>query len=157
MESLRPYQHVFERNPGLEGVAYAEIVPRDKKSDYIAQMSSRTLGSKGIFPEQNDTDSVVLTFLEEVALGSQQYSGAIGYDMASSEVRRKALDFARAKNTVAGTAPMKLFGSKDTGLILVLPLNNDANANHGYASPTFGYAIVGLMPIRLLTIQSGNN
>lgn len=115
-----------ERYPGLLGIGFAQrIAPGDE--DAIARRM-RTQGHAGfhVWPEGAPDLRTTITFLEPL---DPRNRAAIGYDMATNDIRREAMERARDSGHVQASGMVELvqeiYAHRQPGFLLYLPVYLD--------------------------------
>lgn len=105
-----------QRNPGATLITFNRLVPREELAEYEARVSSRLPGFRVTSPNP-DVDHVVIEYLEPF----DPDSPALGFDIASEPVRRRALEFARDSGELSASRPVTLVQLPGTpGFLLML-------------------------------------
>jgi CHASE1-domain containing sensor protein len=130
-------QSLASRYPGIQAVAYAEVVAQTDIAAYEKRMKALLGNDYEIHPRKDNGDYVLITFHKETsAIPSSQQS--LGLDIASDSVRRKALDTATKTGAIAATQPIELATLQRFGLLLVTPVTEkDGNKS----DKPFGYTV----------------
>jgi CHASE1-domain containing sensor protein len=95
-ENIQQYlrdSEIIQRFPGLQGIGYAQMVQPEELPAHLKMMKT-ILPEYKIFPEgKRDIYSSVILLIPE----DRRNKKAIGYDMYSDPLRRRAMDEARDK------------------------------------------------------------
>lgn len=115
------------RNPSLQAVSWNAVVPADRLGAFVAQQRSQPgleafrvteRDSAGeLVPVASRPEYVVVAYIEPVVTNQ----AALGYDIASNDVRRAAVIQARDSGLLTATAPLELVqetGSQKGMLVL---------------------------------------
>lgn len=108
-----------ERYPGIQGIGYAERVRADDKETYI-ESARETISNFTIRPDGDRQEYYPIKYLEP--LNFKNNENAIGYDMFSEKVRRKAMERARDTGTRAASGKVTLIqedGEKNQAAFLI--------------------------------------
>ncbi|NEQ43249.1 MAG: histidine kinase [Leptolyngbya sp. SIOISBB] len=101
--------------PGIQALEWAPQVPQSERANYEQQLKARTQNSRALITERDSITGqliaaqerdryVPVTFLEPI----QSNEAALGYDLASDETRRVALERARDTGAIAATGRVQL-------------------------------------------------
>lgn len=120
-----------ENYPGIQGVGYSTIIPRQEKEHHIARVRHEGFPSYDMFPEGERDLYTSIIHLEP-------FSGrnllAFGFDMYSEKTRRAAMERARDTDQPVMSAKVKLVqeaGQKEqAGLLIYLPVYRNGSP-HG--------------------------
>jgi signal transduction histidine kinase len=105
-----------QRNPGATLITFNRLVPREELDEYEARVRSELPGFRVTSPNR-DVDHVVIEYVEPF----DPDSPALGFDIASEPVRRRALDFARDSGELSASRPVTLVQLPGTsGFLLML-------------------------------------
>lgn len=103
---------LYERYPGMQGVAFARFVKPEAAQDVIASVRADGVKSFRIWPDIGGPDRVVNVYAAPV---NDQNVRALGYDMLSEPVRRAAIEQARDSGEPAFTRSIALKIDDSTG------------------------------------------
>ena len=111
---------------GLIGIAYSKIVKPNERENLINAMKSEGFTDFKIFPEGERELYNAIIYIEPL---DEQNKKALGFDMATEENRREALNRARDFATEAATAKVILIQSNNDqnqpGFLIYLPVFKD--------------------------------
>lgn len=114
---------VLERFPGIQGIAYTEVVMASEKQTYEQEIRRTVDPTFAIFPEGKRDIYTIIKYLEPQ---NDRNNKAIGFDMFTEDIRRRAMSLARDNNEVTITDPIILVQENDEdkqfGLILYAPI-----------------------------------
>ena len=116
-------QYAFDRYPGLQVLGLARTV----EASAIAAHETRTqkeIGKPFKIHPRVDGRQVVLDYIETRGVDSPNDSPALGFNLMSEPIRKKAIEQADASGNITATAPVKLVGRKGPGFLLILPLSS---------------------------------
>ena len=115
--------HIDQSHPGIQGIGYASYLRPGEKQTYIRRLRAEGYPDFNLFPEGMRDGYTVITFLEPFDTRNQQ---AFGYDMASEEQRRTAIEGARdsGEPRITGKVILKQEASSDVqaGFLMYLPV-----------------------------------
>ncbi|WP_373095806.1 CHASE domain-containing protein [Zhongshania sp.] len=155
---------VLARNPGFQALAWNVRVSASERQLIESQMSAerqapvfvtRRADNGELVLQSNETDYVVIRYIEPL----QENLAALGYDIASADLPRKALLRANAINSPAVTDPIRLVqeSGDQLGLVIYLPVSNhgvdESPVLLGYVSGVF--RVEDLMGLLLPNILQG--
>ncbi len=122
VESLELEKNYF----GAQGIGYSITVKPEDQAKLIAQIKSEGYENFKISPELNGRSGQVIIYLEPDNERNQQ---AIGFDMASEEIRRTALEKACDTGIASETARVILLQENEQdrqfGFMIYLPIYKD--------------------------------
>jgi PAS domain S-box-containing protein len=114
---------ITEHFPGIQGTAYAQYVTAKDKAAYIAAVRATDLADYDIRPPGDRADYVAILYNEPYVGRNQK---VIGFDMASSDVRRLAMERARDTGAPAMSGRVVLAGEKPDdkppGFVMYMPV-----------------------------------
>lgn len=125
-EEFREYfkaLNIFERYKGIQALAFVEHVPESEKNRHIAEVRQEGFPNYQIWPSKQRQNYAPVVFIEPFDTVNRR---AFGFDIASDEVRRAAMDAARDANSTFITGKISLVQheakNKSAALIIMLPL-----------------------------------
>ncbi|MEO0536382.1 MAG: CHASE domain-containing protein [Cyanobacteria bacterium P01_A01_bin.123] len=118
--------------PGIQALEWAPEIPQRDRADYEQQLKTVTQNPQALITERDsDTGQLIparernryvpVTFLEPVASNEV----ALGYDLASDDTRRVALEIARDTGTIATTGRIQLVQETNAdqyGFLVFVPI-----------------------------------
>lgn len=112
---------VVKRYPGAVTVGYAQVVPNEKRADFLKQASA--LGESGlvIYPSGQRAEYVPILY---VAPHTDEYSKVVGFDVISEQARAEAIAIARDTGEASLTRPVESLTDKSdegTSFIMYMP------------------------------------
>ncbi|MFT5657529.1 MAG: PAS domain S-box-containing protein, partial [Gammaproteobacteria bacterium] len=154
---------VMLKNPGLLGLSFSQIVTNVGKDKYTAAVQRTDFLDFHIHPEGTRDFYTPVLYIEPLNDANLR---ALGYDLYSNSVRRKALDSARdsGKGTITSKILLVQDGNKssEAGALLVYPVYNkgvpidtlDARRSNINGWVTAPFHLVNLMSNLLVEIGS---
>jgi signal transduction histidine kinase len=139
----------LEKNyPGVLGIGYSMRFPAEEKSKVIANMKQQGMADFKIWPERPPRrEYSAIIYLEPTNNLNQV---ALGFDMATEEVRRKAMDAARDSGLPMASGRVQLVQERDAlvkqeGFLIYVPVYRknvplDTEANRRQALTGFVYS-----------------
>lgn len=120
-----------ERYPGIQGVGFTLIVPKQQEPQHIAEIRKQGFPDYKLRRESEQEFYTAIIYIEPFKARNLR---AFGYDMYSEPVRRKALQRARDLNRAAITGKVKLLQETNkniqAGFLMYLPVyKNNFPAN----------------------------
>jgi signal transduction histidine kinase/CheY-like chemotaxis protein/HPt (histidine-containing phosphotransfer) domain-containing protein len=116
-------QRVHERYPGLQGVGFSLVVPRDRLEKHEAAVRAEGFEQYRVWPESTQTLRTAILYLEPFDWRNRR---AFGYDMYSEPVRREAMRRAAVTGKAATSGRVTLVQETDTdiqaGFLMYLPV-----------------------------------
>ncbi len=134
----------LQRNPGFQGIAWNPVVTHVQRRATERRLSEE-LGETVVFAEvdQNGTrmraerrDSyVVIRYIQPLASNRR----ALGYDISSNQLARRALMSAARRGEPAATEPIRLVQEtgEQLGVVVYLPVTTASGRLQGYVSGVF--------------------
>lgn len=121
----------IEKNyAGVQGIGYTKTVKDTEINDFIAKMKAEGLDSYQIFPETNNPVRQPIVYLQPI---NDRNMRAIGFDMASEENRREAMQKARDTGMASATSRVVLVQEnnedKQYGFLIYLPIYDTDQSN----------------------------
>ena len=114
---------INENYPGIQGVGFSQIVPPGQIKKHISDVRKEGLPDYKIWPEGKRKFYTSVIYLEPYEKLNLR---ALGYDMFSEPVRRKAMETARDSNLTFMSGKVYLIQetgeSKQTGFLIYLPV-----------------------------------
>ncbi|MGE0093636.1 MAG: CHASE domain-containing protein [Alphaproteobacteria bacterium] len=114
---------IKEHFPGIQATGYAQYVTAKDKAAQIAAVRATGLADYDIRPPGDREDYAVILYNEPYVGRNQK---VVGFDMASSDVRRLAMDRARDTGTPAVSGRVVLAGEKPDdkppGFVMYMPV-----------------------------------
>ena len=114
---------LLERYPGIEGLGFAKLVPRDRLSQHTDEIRKQGFGDYAVHPESDFEFYTPVVFIEPFA---GRNLAAFGFNLYSETVRRSALVRSRDSGQAAITEKLTLVQETgediQTGLLMYLPL-----------------------------------
>lgn len=115
--------HLEQRYPGIQGVGFSLIVPKDIKDSHTHEIRQQGFPDYQIYPSgERDVYSSII-YLEPF---SGRNLRAFGYDMFSEPVRRQAMCYARDNDSIGMSGKVTLVQETDddiqAGFLLYLPV-----------------------------------
>ena len=115
--------HLNERYPGIQGVGYSLIVPKDKKESHTQAVRQQGFPDYEIYPAGDRDVYTSIIYLEPFA---RRNLVAFGYDMYSEPVRHRAMVYARDNDLIGMSGKVRLVQETDTdiqaGFLMYLPV-----------------------------------
>lgn len=115
--------HLEQRYPGIQGVGFSLIVPKDKKDVHIKEIRRQGFADYRIYPDQDREIYTSIIYLEPF---SGRNLRAFGYDMFTEPVRRRAMEYACKHNQIGMSGKVTLVQETDSdvqaGFLLYLPV-----------------------------------
>ncbi|QPK64571.1 CHASE domain-containing protein [Methylomonas sp. LL1] len=115
--------HLDQRYPGIQGVGFSVIVPKDKKDSHIRNLREQGFPDYQIYPPGERESYTSIIYLEPFAGRNLR---AFSYDMFSEPVRRQAMIFARDNNSIGLSGKVTLVQETDSdiqfGFLMYLPV-----------------------------------
>ena len=115
--------HLDERYPGIQGVGYSMIVPKEKKESHTLKMRQQGFPEYEIYPAGDRDVYTSIIYLEPFA---KRNLAAFSYDMFSEPVRHKAMVYARDNDAIGISGKVTLVQETDTdiqaGFLMYLPV-----------------------------------
>ena len=109
--------------PGIQGVGYSVIVPKDQKDNFTATIRSEGFPEFRITPDIKREVYTSIIYLEPFNARNKR---AFGYDMYSNPVRRAAMQQSRDENMAVISGKIRLLQEYDNeaqaGFLMYLPL-----------------------------------
>ena len=90
-------QKLGQKLPGIQGIGFAQIVPREKLAQHILEVRAEGFPDYRVWPEGDREAYSSIVFLEPFAGRNLR---AFGYDMLSEPIRRAAMEQARDQDEV---------------------------------------------------------
>ncbi|MBS1797006.1 MAG: CHASE domain-containing protein [Acidobacteria bacterium] len=119
VESLELQKNYF----GSQGIGYTKTVRRDGLENLVDRMKSEGFSDFRVFPDPAGDTLQPIVYLEPATESNRQ---ALGFDMASEENRRAAMEQARDTGLAAGTGRVVLFQEngedRQFGFLIYLPI-----------------------------------
>ncbi|MBW3568611.1 CHASE domain-containing protein [Candidatus Parcubacteria bacterium] len=114
------------RYSGVQAVGYAQAVPQARLQSFIQSVRSQDLSSYSVYPPGTRSLHVNILYLESTDTESNAWKKAIGYDVYTNEVRRKAMDTARDNGEPVitdVTSPLRTNAKNaDSTLVMYMPV-----------------------------------
>ena len=122
-------QHIPDRFPGLQGVGYALVVPKENLAEHVREMR---LGGFPQYEVKPAGDRDVYTSVVYLEPFDRRNRAAIGYDMYQDSVRGPIMALARDTGELAISPKITLLQEIDSdvqpGFLMLLPIyRNDAD------------------------------
>jgi signal transduction histidine kinase len=109
--------------PGILGLGYAKIIPRNQLADHIRHVRSEGFPDYTVRPETNREVYTSIMYLEPF---SGRNLRAFGYDMFSEPVRRRAMEMSRDSNRAILSGKVYLVQETNTdvqaGVLMYVPV-----------------------------------
>jgi len=116
VETLRADTHV----PGMQGVGFAVVVRPEDREVHIAEVRAQGFPNYTIWPAGTRASYTAIIFIEPFAGRNDR---ALGYDMATDDARREAMERARDTGVAAATGRVFLLQDKDrVGIQFYVPV-----------------------------------
>lgn len=128
--------HLQQRYPGIQGVGFVELVPKEHKDRHVMQIRRQGHPDYGIFPEEERNIYAPIIYLEPFAGRNLR---AFGYDMYSEPLRYQAMQYASEHNTIGMSGKVILVQETDTdvqpGFLLYLPVYQKQSSADSVTEP----------------------
>ncbi len=115
--------HLNRRYPGIQGVGFSLIVPKQDKERHTHSIRQQGFPNYDIYPVGDRAVYTSIIYLEPFA---QRNLAAFGYDMFSEPVRHQAMVYARDNDMVGMSGKVTLVQETDTdiqaGFLMYLPV-----------------------------------
>lgn len=116
--------NITERYPGIQGVGYAAMIPKNDLAVHIAAVRAEGFPDYTVYPSDNRDVYSSIVYLEPFSGANLR---AFGYDMYSETVRRHAMDAARDANAAVVSDVVTLVQESDPtktqpGFLMYVPL-----------------------------------
>ena len=112
-----------QRYPGIQGVGFSLIVPRDQKDAHTKEVRSEGFPDYQIYPAGEREVYTTILYLEPFA---KRNLVAFSYDMFSEPVRHQAMVYARDNDTIGMSGKVTLVQETDAdiqaGFLMYLPV-----------------------------------
>ncbi len=109
-------QGLTQRNPGATSITFDRAVSREDLASYERKIRRKVPAFRVGSPNP-DVDHVVIEYVEPFDPNSR----ALGFDIASEPIRRRAMQFARDSGEISASRPVTLVQPPDTqGFLLML-------------------------------------
>ncbi len=112
-----------EEYPGIQGIGFTIRFPASEKEQLIARIQREGISNFSIHPDYNRPEYHAIIYLEPL---DQRNQAAIGYDMFSEPVRRKAMERARDGGLPAAsgrvTLRQEIDAHKQAGFLIYFPI-----------------------------------
>ena len=116
--------------PGIQGIGYSIIVPKDQKGTFIEKVRSQGFSTYDITPVAPRGFYTTIIYLEPFDARNQR---AFGYDMYSNSIRRAAMELSRDTDSPVISAKVTLLQEykKDVqiGFLMYLPVYQKGTDN----------------------------
>jgi PAS domain S-box-containing protein len=106
-------QKVDQTLPGIQGLGFAQVVPRANLAEHLRQVRAEGYPEYRIWPEDDRETYTSIVYLEPF---SGRNLRAFGYDMFTEPVRREAMERARDQDEAVLTGKVKLVQETDQGV-----------------------------------------
>ena len=123
----------LEKNyPGVLGIGFSRYFPAQQKQDVINEMHRQHINDFHVWPDSPRSEYNAILYLQPQS-GPNKL--AIGYDMATEEVRRQAMDAARDSGKPTASGRVRLVQERDVavkqeGFLIYMPVyRNNAPVN----------------------------
>ncbi len=142
--------------PGIQGVGVVKAIPAAEMAAYHAMLTTENLPPQQVTPEGERDFYTVIMYLEP---DNERNRAALGYDMFSEPVRRKAMQDAVDNNstTISGKVTLKqeIKGPQQAGFLMYVPVY-DKNRPLGTAAERWA-ALFGFVysPYRMDDLMHG--
>lgn len=111
------------RYPGVQGVGFSLIVPRDDRERHLAEIREHGFPGYEIYPDGERDTYTAIIYLEPFAGRNLR---AFGYDMFSEPVRNQAMSWARDNDSISVSGKVTLVQETDQdvqpGYLMYLPV-----------------------------------
>jgi diguanylate cyclase (GGDEF)-like protein len=118
-----------ENYPGIQGIAFAQLVPPDQKDKHIARVRAEGFPNFTIAPPGERAVYSSIVYIEPF---TGRNLNAFGYDMLTEPMRRAAMEQARDTGAAAMSGKVTLIQDKDrgteSGFLMYLPLYQNPGA-----------------------------
>lgn len=104
-ESYNKKININENLPGIQGVGFSLIIPKEQLEKHIAKIQSEGFPNYTVYPSGDRELYTSIVYMEPF---TAQNKRAFGYDVFSEPVRRKAMESARDFNSVVLTGKLLL-------------------------------------------------
>lgn len=109
--------------PGLQGLAYAPILPNSEKPTYDAQIQNENLPAFSFRPAGERESYIPVTYIEPMDSSNQR---VLGYDMLTNPARKEAMEQSRDTNQAIISKRIQLLQDlnepNEPGLLMYLPI-----------------------------------
>jgi signal transduction histidine kinase len=117
----------FSKNlPGIQGIGYAMIIPKNNLANHIRKMRDSGFPDYNVYPKGDREIYTSIIYLEPF---SGTNIAAIGFDMYSESVRRKAMEIARDSDIASLSGKVYLVQetgkNKQAGTLMYVPVYNN--------------------------------
>jgi PAS domain S-box-containing protein len=120
-----------DRYPGILGIGYVQRVAADELDDYEARVREELPGF-AVWPDDPRPYYHAIQFLEPM---DERNRAAIGYDMFTNPVRRKAMAAAAERDEIVASGKVTLVqeidAHKQSGFLLYMPVYENSEAAKG--------------------------
>lgn len=137
-------------HPSLLGIGFVKYLKPDQVAEHGQYLSDTYGGNINVTPQWERDEYTAITFLEPQVEVNRQ---AIGYDMFSGPVRRKAMEAARDKHAVSMSAPVHLVQDIDNpdkyGVLFYYPIFDEelsAETDFDKKDALYGYVYIVVRP-----------
>ena len=115
--------HLEERYPGIQGVGFSLVVPRERRAAHVREVRAEGLPGYDLRPPGEREIHTSIIYLEPLDWRNRR---ALGYDMYSEPVRMKAMARARDSGKAALSGKVTLVQETDkdvqAGVLLYVPV-----------------------------------
>jgi len=109
-KNFTQYQSVDKQLPGIQGIGFSLIIPRDNLPKHLLEIRSQGFPEYKVRPDGSRDLYTSIIYLEPF---KDRNLRAFGYDMFSEPIRRKAMEQARDTNTPALSGKVVLVQETD--------------------------------------------
>ena len=100
-----------EAYPGIQGIGYAPLVPHADKAAHLAALWKEGFTNYEVLPRGDRSVYIPVLFREPFDSFNRR---ALGFDMSTEPIRRKAMELARDTGAAALTGKVRLLGDSET-------------------------------------------
>ena len=122
-KNFTQYQNVDKQLPGIQGIGFSLIIPRDSLPKHLLEIRSQGFPKYNVRPDGQRDLYTSIIYLEPF---KDRNLRAFGYDMFSEPIRRKAMEQARDTNTPALSGKVVLVQETDkdvqAGTLMYVPV-----------------------------------
>ena len=122
-KNFTQYQSVDKQLPGIQGIGFSLIIPRDNLPKHLLEIRSQGFPEYKVRPDGKRDLYTSIIYLEPF---KDRNLRAFGYDMFSEPIRRKAMEQARDTNTPALSGKVILVQETDkdvqAGTLMYVPV-----------------------------------